>query len=499
MNSLKRRTGRYGQGCLAVLVMAWLVSAPNSATFAVGPVPESTFATVNQPVGVAATLGRLLVTPFFCPTAGSPAPQVLSIGSTGSVSVFATLRNQPRNEGGPPCFEDYIAIAPAAPNPQSTAGFPTPFFNGFTSNDVYVTQGPKITKISFNGVVSDFATLSPCAASGNGITFDQVGTFGNNMIVACATGEVWLLNGSGKTVKIDGTPTASPITTIPITVGQVVEGPDVAPLTFGSFGGQLLVTVSAIGPSEGLPPPPDKVRALNPNGTVTDVAAVPTPTAESVASIPKTKCNFGRSSATYFTAVFGANTIGSLSLGSAFTGLSDGQHALVTSEGSANGAGITLLTSTGGPGTTSNFVNFVSQNQGQAFVNCSAPLLLVISRPAASFSVGPGANGVLSVFIRQTPDFNPLMICVGNTTADRSQPCVAPVPTAGLKGTELSFDGCGQTLVPSPPSGVALALDCKFFKDRLSAQFIDKFTGIIIVKLNYVGLPGDADGAEGGG
>ncbi len=483
MDSREKRPRRCGPAFLAVLVVGWLLSAPNSATFAVAPVAESPFdsVTINQPIGVAASLGRLLVTQF-CST------QVLSISGTqssASVSLFATLPPQ----GSPPCFEDYIAIAPAQPNPQSVAGFPTPFFNGFTSNDVYVTQGPNITKISFDGsTVSAFATLPSCPASGNGITFDRVGTFGHNMIVVCANGQVWLLNGSGQTVKIDGAPSHRPIATVPITTGQIVEGPDVAPLTFGSFGGQLLVTVSPIVPTV---PPTGNVVAVNPsNGKVSVVAAVPT--AESVAVIPTTKCTFGLSSATYFTAAFGTNTVDFLPLIDPGTGMSvfaglGGTNALVASEGSANGAGITRLTSTGG---TSTFESFVTEHQGSAFVDCTTPLLLTVSRTAAALSIGPGAVGVSRVFIKQTSNFNPLTICVGTTTADGSQPCSSPVPTYGVNGTEQSFKECDKSL---SSTGSGPALGCDFFKNLESAQSINKFTGTLILKLFYLGPTGDGD------
>lgn len=489
MDSLKKRPGRYGPAFLAVLLVGWLLSAPNSATFAVAPVAESSFGnvTVTQPVGVAESLGRSLVTQF-C------SRQVLSISGTqssASVSAFATL--PPQGSPGNVCFEDYIAIVPTVPNPQSVAGFPTPFFNGFTSNDVYVTQGANITKISFDGsTVSAFATLPSCAGSGNGITFDHVGTFGHNMIVACSDGPVWLVNGSGQTVKVDGKRTSRPIATVPITTGQIVEGPDVAPLSFGSFGGQLLVTVSPIVPTV---PPSGDVVAVNPsNGKVSEVAAVPT--AESVALIPTTKCTFGLSSATYFTAAFGTNTVDFLPLTDprtgmgVFTGL--GGNALVASEGSANGAGITLVTSTGG---TSTFESFVTQHQGSAFVDCTTPLLLTVSRTEASLTIGPGAAGVSSVFIAQTSNFNPLTICVGTTTADGSQPCSSPPPTYGLTGTEQSFKECGSSLVST---GSGPALECKFFKNLESAQSINKFTGKLILKLFYLGPTGDGD-AEGSG
>jgi hypothetical protein len=167
-------------------------------------------------------------------------------------------------------------------------------------------------------------------------------------------------------------------------------------------------------------------------------------------------------------------------------------NALVASEGSANGAGITLLTPAGG---TSTFETFNSkQHQGSTFVNCNTPLLLQAARTSASLSIGPGALGKSRVFIFQEPNFNPLTICVGNGfTADGSQPCASPAPTYGVTGTEQSFAGCDKSL---SQVGSSPALGCDFFKDLEAGQFIDKFTGMLILKLHTAGPTGDD--AEGG-
>ena len=64
---------------------------------------------------------------------------------------------------------------------------------GFTPRDVFVTNGPLIyrftppnppnplTAADIFAVIPDVA----CAADHTGITFDHVGTFGNDMIVTC--------------------------------------------------------------------------------------------------------------------------------------------------------------------------------------------------------------------------------------------------------------------------------------------------------------------------
>jgi hypothetical protein len=97
--------GRLGPMFLVMAVVGVLLSGPNVV---LGTVTESLFATVTQPIGVAASPGKLLVTRPFC---GNPR-QVVSIDPTGAVSVFATLPPVPAEV----CREEYIAIAPAAAN-----------------------------------------------------------------------------------------------------------------------------------------------------------------------------------------------------------------------------------------------------------------------------------------------------------------------------------------------------------------------------------------------
>ncbi len=208
---------RAGLVIFVILLQGALAIGPNlRSTSAQGPVSESPFAAVNEPIGVAATPGRLYVTRPFCSTPENQTRQVMTIDSAGNASPFATL--SPRVG----CFEEYITVIPAPLDPRTVAGFPTPN-HGFKSNFIYVTQGPDIVEVSpLDGSTKPFATLSSCPATHNGITFDNVGTFGFKLIVACSNGQIWLLNSSGQTVTPDGTSTSSPIATVTSPTAEVL-------------------------------------------------------------------------------------------------------------------------------------------------------------------------------------------------------------------------------------------------------------------------------------
>src|SRR5262249_39567157 len=87
-----------------------------------------------------------------------------------------------------------------------------------------------------NGNVSLFAALAGCIASDhNGITFDHVGTYGFDMIVTCQEGNVFRIHGDGTVTHIaDLFP--------PDIQHHALEGPAVAPLTFGAtYGGRIWI------------------------------------------------------------------------------------------------------------------------------------------------------------------------------------------------------------------------------------------------------------------
>ncbi len=430
-----------------------------------GHIGESAFASVVQPIGVAATPGRLLVTRPFC---GNPR-QVLSIDTSGAVSLFATLPDRLPGLDGSVCFEEYIAVAgPADP---TQAGFPSPTKGGFKSNFAYVTQGSNIIEISPTGVVSPspFATISSCGstASHNGITFDHVGSFGFNMIVTCGVGHtgragtVWKVTSNGTVTLIADVTAALELEFV------LIENPDVAPMSFSPYGGHIFVA------AEG----PGQVFAVSPTGGVSAVASWPS--AEGVNFIPSSKCTFGTSGGSFFTAILGAgNLIFQFPL-SAFTGLSG--RALVMSE---FGAGIGLLTSTGASTITPTLFHAnIGQHEGSTFVDCTVPLLLqIIVKPGSiPHTINPGSGGTVPVAILSSPSFNALTDTIVNTIK------------FGFTGTEDSLAFCNRSGQDVNGDG-RLDLICHFETQKLGLPGPGLYRGPLILKMKYTAPGGDPDG-----
>src|SRR5437867_2233046 len=215
------------------------------------------------PIGVAGSPDSLFATQF-CD------PQLLSIDCvTGLPSPVTTIPGFPSGQ----CLERYMAVAPAV---AANAGF--------APRDVYITQGNEIFKFTPPaGPLVSFTTLPACGNDHTGITFDHVGTFGNNMITSCENGTIWSVNGAGA---------SSLVATLPINIEN--EGPAVAPLSFGPFGGQILTTNDN-----------DAVNAIRNDGFVTLNAFVTGAGTgpESVQVIPETLCTYCGSNGAFFQAV----------------------------------------------------------------------------------------------------------------------------------------------------------------------------------------------------
>lgn len=100
---------------------------------------------------------------------------------------------------------------------------------GFPSRDVYVATGNSIVHISNDGTSSNTFVIG-LIGNVKGITFDSSGAFGNQMLVDTDQGKIY---------KIDSAGVATLLTSIP--GAPVTEGMDVAPSTFGTFAGQLVI------------------------------------------------------------------------------------------------------------------------------------------------------------------------------------------------------------------------------------------------------------------
>lgn len=148
----------------------------------------------------------------------------------GNVQVFAPTVFIP---GGSPSSEHFVS---------SSLGL-----GGFPNRDVYVAAGNSIIHIDNAGTTSN-TFVSGLASAVRGITFDTVGTFGNDMLVTTIGGQIYRVDSLG-----------SP--TLLASVGEDTEGLDVAPLGagFGGKDGQLIVASEGSG----------NIRAISNTGVAT--------------------------------------------------------------------------------------------------------------------------------------------------------------------------------------------------------------------------------------
>ena len=172
------------------------------------PANPFTFSVFPQITGLAATKSELFATGYVTN------PDVYSLDCMGIPTVYQAA----------PIGEKYVTIAPA----QSANA-------GFTPRDVFLTLGQGIYKATPPGLFALF-TVVPCSGGEvdhSGITFDRVGTFGNDMIFTCQGGDVFKIDNLGMDHMSRFSRTRA--------IGGEIEGPVVAPLSFGPFGGQILV------------------------------------------------------------------------------------------------------------------------------------------------------------------------------------------------------------------------------------------------------------------
>jgi YVTN family beta-propeller protein len=249
-------------------------------------------------VGLAVNATGFLATEF------NDCTTIFSISSTGTVTTFATAPDD-----DPACEQAYPAISPG--------------FAYFTKGEVFLTQGPYIFEVGpKGGSMSLFATISSFRENPyqpTGITFDTVGTFGYNMVVSGGA------SGTIENISYLGTPTVIG------SVGYPVEGPTVAPLSFGAFGGDLLVGTGTA----------NTMVAVSPGGVVYTVTTWPG--AWSVSIVPATTCSFDGTDS-YFVADESAGAVYAFSA-SQLTSLAG--DALVTSDSTTNPSGIAKVLPTG--------------------------------------------------------------------------------------------------------------------------------------------------------
>ena len=356
------------------------------------------------PIGVAGSPDTLLATQF-CD------PQLLSIDCiTGLPSPITTIPGFPSGQ----CLERYMAVAPV----QSVNA-------GFAPRDVFITQGNEIFKFTQPaGPLVSFTSLPACGNDHTGITFDHVGTFGNNMITSCENGTIWTVNGAGA---------SSLVATLPINIEN--EGPAVAPLSFGPFGGQILTTNDN-----------DAVNAIRNDGFVTLNAFVTGAGTgpESVQVIPQTLCTFC-SNGTFFQAVE-AGGFGSFPglyeyFPTDFAGL--GGDILVPCEGNSqfvrihwNGSSYDMF-----------FFDAIvgALLEGSGFIDCNVPS--PTPTPTPTFTPTPSATFTPTA----TATFTPTATATFTPTATAT---FTPTPTATATATATPTPTPTPTTTPSRVSQI---------------------------------------------
>lgn len=284
----------------------------------------STFVNVNQPIGIAATQDGLLYTQYCLAKAGEPA--IFKVTDTGTVSVFA-----PTFPSAAGCVEKYLDVNPGLGPWASKVRY------------VYVTQGSDVFEITPDGsTVTLFATLPSGVTTHSGITFDRVGTFGNDMIVTTPTGNVFRVNSAAAVTQV-------------ASVNTVIEGPAVVPATLGPHGGEIWVAGEGTG----------TVYSISASGTVSVITSS-IPGAENVRVIPEAPAQLGSSGGAYFAADYPVRIIKFPA--SDFTGL--GGNVVVGQEDDLTGNGVQMISFAGGAYQVSPFQENAFQGgaEGAAFV-----------------------------------------------------------------------------------------------------------------------------------
>jgi hypothetical protein len=172
----------------------------------------------------------------------------------GNVQVFAPTVNL----ANAPSTEHYVAASPG--------------IGGWTGGEIYVADGSNVVHISNSGASSN-TFVSGLGGEIRGIAFDLAGGYGNNMLITTTAGNVYRVTPGG---------TASLVANVQLGGNSVsLEGLDIAPAGFGTFGGQLFVASETS----------DSVFAVSSGGVVTkltngSLGDITIPSAEQLTFVP---------------------------------------------------------------------------------------------------------------------------------------------------------------------------------------------------------------------
>ncbi len=331
---------------------------------------------LNEPIGVAysSTANKLL---FSQPFNGKTNRLVMGVTDAGASSVFGTLPDRVTSTLHADAWEDYIAVSPG--------------LGGFTKGAVFVTQGQNIVQIAPTGGAAAFFTNIPALTDTHtGIAFDDVGTFGYQMILTGQNAKIYAVNAAGVATLLASTAGLS-------LQGQVaVENGQVAPLSWGLYGGWFIV-----GAEDN-----NKVFAVNPVGTPGQhqviVLAAGYPGPETVRFIPTSPVNWGVSGGIFFDIIYSGSTTTVIKFPASDFGPSIQGQALIPHEDDGL---IQVMNAFSSPTATSptlfSFAANLGQQEGSTFVT------VVPSGPGCTLTQGGYKNNfnskVTALFLGGTP------------------------------------------------------------------------------------------------
>lgn len=182
----------------------------------------------------------------------------------GSVDVDGTraLYSVDLDGGNVALFAPNISLAPSPAREHYLAA--SLGLAGFPAGDIYVGEGSGVRHITNDGLHND-PFVRNLASSVRGIVFDDVGTFGNEMLVTTDGGQVYRVNSAGQA-------------TLLASMGEDTAALDIAPLgaNFGGLDGQLFVGSEGSG----------AIRAVRWDGVVTVLPIVVPDGLEALAFVP---------------------------------------------------------------------------------------------------------------------------------------------------------------------------------------------------------------------
>ncbi|MDA4111773.1 MAG: hypothetical protein OK439_04495 [Thaumarchaeota archaeon] len=180
----------------------------NAASSGVFEIPQSVFAKLQRAVDITWNGESFIGSD----RANLSSAKLVSIGTNGSVTPFAPSFTT--NNG---TMEDYAALS------QGKAGFPLGYY--------FVLSFDSIYKIDLSGNNVQLFSTPVKNQQLSFIAFDSVGTWGYNLLALYSNGMIWSISSNGSSSEVADVGT-----------NQNPECVTVAPPSFGSYGGYLIVS-----------------------------------------------------------------------------------------------------------------------------------------------------------------------------------------------------------------------------------------------------------------